>query len=200
MVRSRTSQDQGLWSGLVPTPPQWLEAVRADVDAFLRDHAACERKASAAAMTLASHYRDKERLVSAMVDLACEELGHFRRVYERIVRRGGQLGPDSKDAYVGRMSELVRKGPELYLLDRLLVAGAVEARGAERFGVLAENLGADLGDFYRDFARSEERHADLFVDLAKAYFPAGVVDERLGEVVRAEGQAIAALALRPALH
>src|SRR5262245_1282213 len=75
----------------VPTPAGWVGAVRSDFDAFLRDHAACERKASATAMTLAAHYRDKETLVTKMVDLACEELHHFRKVYACIVARGGRL-------------------------------------------------------------------------------------------------------------
>jgi tRNA-(ms[2]io[6]A)-hydroxylase len=151
-------------------------------------------------MTLASHYRDKDQLVSAMVDLACEELGHFRRVYERIVARGGRLGPDSKDAYVGRMATLVRRGPDVYLLDRLLIAGVVEARGAERFRILADGLSVDLHDFYADFARSEERHAELFIGLAKVYFPKDEVDTRTRELFQAEAEIIASLPLRPALH
>jgi tRNA-(ms[2]io[6]A)-hydroxylase len=185
---------------VAPTAPGWLEAVRSDVDGFLMDHAACERKASAAAMTLASHYRDKAELVSAMVDLACEELGHFRRVYERIAQRGGRLGPDSKDPYVGRMAGLVRRGPEAYLLDRLLVAGAIEARGAERFRILADGLSPNLSDFYTEFARSEERHANLFVGLAKVYFPHEMVETRAGEIFEAEADVIASLPLRAALH
>jgi tRNA-(ms[2]io[6]A)-hydroxylase len=199
MAREERRTPQG-WSVAVPTSAGWLDTVRADVDAFLVDHAACERKASAAAMTLASHYRDKEPLVSAMVDLACEELGHFRRVYERIVQRGGRLGADSKDRYVGRMADLVRRGPDVYLLDRLLVAGVVEARGAERFGILADGLSPDLVDFYADFARSEERHADLFLGLARTYFPAEVVETRTKEIFLAEAEVIASLPLRPALH
>jgi tRNA-(ms[2]io[6]A)-hydroxylase len=204
MARDELRTREGRWSVAVPTSAEWLEVVRADIDTFLLDHAACERKASAAAMTLASHYRDREKLVSAMVDLACEELGHFRRVYERIVARGGRLGPDSKDQYVGRMAQLVRRGPDEYLLDRLLVAGAVEARGAERFRILADGflhgVSTDLHDFYADFARSEERHAELFIGLAKVYFAPEVVDARAVEIFRAEAELIASLPLRPALH
>src|SRR6185503_4251396 len=146
---------------LVPTPAPWVDAVRADFDAFLRDHAACERKASATAMTLASHYRDKEELVTQMVDLACEELHHFRKVYACIVARGGRLGDDTKDRYVRELLGLARRAPEVYLLDRLLVAGVIEARGCERFHLLAAALEPDLATFYADFARSEARHAGL---------------------------------------
>jgi tRNA-(ms[2]io[6]A)-hydroxylase len=185
---------------LVPTPAAWIEAVCGDFDAFLRDHAACERKASATAMTLASHYRDKERLVTEMVDLACEELHHFRKVYAFIVARGGRLGDDTKDRYVRELLALARRAPESYLLDRLLVAGVIEARGCERFGLLASALESNLAPLYADFARSEARHAELFVRLAKTYYAEGEVDARLDELRTAEAAIMRALPLRPALH
>jgi tRNA-(ms[2]io[6]A)-hydroxylase len=182
------------------TPPEWLSAVRADIDAFLQDHAACERKASATAMTLASHYRDKPELVGAMVELACEELEHFRRVYAVIATKGGMLGADEKDAYVARLLGLVRRGPELYLLDRLLVAAVVEARGCERFGRLAAGLDSDLAELYREFATTEATHAALFVRLALLYFPEPAVRERLDQLLDAEVAILASLPIRPALH
>ena len=37
---------------LAATPQEWIEAVLADFDAFLIDHANCERKASALVMSL----------------------------------------------------------------------------------------------------------------------------------------------------
>ena len=174
--------------------------MRSDLDAFLQDHAACERKASATAMTLASHYRDKRDLVDAMVALACEELDHFRRVYELIASRGGTLGVDARDLYVTGMLERVRRGPEVYLLDRLLVAGVVEARGCERFRVLGEAFDGAIGELYRDFAACEAGHAALFVRLARAYFPNPVVDARLDELLSDEIAVVGTLPFRPALH
>src|SRR6185436_4650397 len=138
------------------------------------------------AMTLAAHYRDKRELVTAMVELACEELEHFRRVYQVIVQRGGSLGADSKDVYVGKLLTLVRRGPDSYLLDRLLVAGVVEARGCERFRLLSEGLDSELSPFYLEFAKGEARHATLFVRLAKIYFAADVVHRRLDELLASE--------------
>jgi tRNA-(ms[2]io[6]A)-hydroxylase len=185
---------------VLPTPAAWVDAVRTDFDAFLQDHAACERKASATAMTLASHYRDKEKLVTAMVDLACEELEHFRKVYACIVARGGTLGDDTKDRYVRDLLHLVRRAPEVYLLDRLLIAGVIEARGCERFHLLATSLEPELAELYADFARSEARHAGLFVRLAKVYFPEEEVTARLDELRAAEADIMRSLPLRPALH
>ena len=186
MPSERETNNPG-WRIRSRTPAAWLDKVRSDLDVFLQDHAACERKASATAMTLASHYRDKEELVTAMVDLACEELGHFRRVYELIAARGGSLGADAKDLYVGRLLRLVRRGPDEYLLDRLLVAGVVEARGCERFRLLAEGLDATLAPLYRDFATSEAVHAALFLRLARTYFPSEVVEARAGGHSRPAG-------------
>jgi hypothetical protein len=46
------------------TPKQWTEVVLGDLDAFLLDHAACERKASATAMKFVTHYPDRPELVN----------------------------------------------------------------------------------------------------------------------------------------
>ncbi|NRA08961.1 MAG: tRNA-(ms[2]io[6]A)-hydroxylase, partial [Myxococcales bacterium] len=59
-----------------PSSQQWRDAALADFDAFLIDHAACERKASATAMSLVSHYPDRQILVREMTKLAREELEH----------------------------------------------------------------------------------------------------------------------------
>ncbi len=181
--------------------PDWLSAVLADFDAFLLDHAAAERKASALALSLITHYPDRAELVAAMMDLAREELEHFYQVYRRIDQRGLRLGPDRKDPYVGAMRSELRKGRDDYFLDRLLVGGIIEARGCERFGMIAEALpDPALQRFYLGIAASEARHDALFVDLARKYFSRVVVDTRLDELVEAEAKILQGLAIRPALH
>ena len=186
------------------SPPAWLDAVLADFDAFLLDHAACERKASAMAMHLAAHYRNRQLLVDAMVDLACEELDHFRQVYRIASDRGLVLAADEKDPYVNAMNALSRRGTKDaagYFLDRLLLAGIVEARGCERFGMIAEALEkGQLKSFYQQIAHSESRHRDLFFGLAREYFPATAVEERQTELLAAEAQIIARLPIRARLH
>src|ERR1700758_3261184 len=96
----------------VRTSPLWTEAVLRDFDAFLRDHANCERKASGSAMNMVSHYPDRSELVSAMIDLAREELLHFSQVYRHMAARGLTLGPDRKDPYVRRLAQEYRNGSE----------------------------------------------------------------------------------------
>lgn len=183
------------------TQPAWLEAVLANFDAFLVDHAACERKASATAMAFVVRYPDRVALLEPMIALAREELEHFHQVYRLIERRGLRLVGDEKDPYVTALLELVRTGRDERLLDRLLVAGVVEARGCERFGLIAAAVQEpELQRFYDDITRAEARHHGLFLRLARAYFPAEAIDARLDTVLAREAEVVAGLALRPALH
>lgn len=185
----------------IPTAPAWVETVLADFDAFLLDHAACERKASATALTFVSHYPDRRELVSSMIDLAREELEHFHQVYRRIEERNLVLTADTKDPYVNRLAKEFRKGSEVYFLDRLLVGGIVEARGCERFGLVAEALpGGPMKDFYRDLTASEARHRGLFLRLARRYFDPSSVDQRLQELLEVEAAVVRDLPLRAAVH
>ncbi len=183
------------------TPGEWLQRVLNEFDSFLVDHAACERKASATALTFVSHYPDRPELVSAMIQLAREELDHFHRVYQELAARGLQLGADTKDLYVSGMRDQIRRGPAFYLMDRLLVAGVVEARGCERFGMVAQALppGA-IKELYDTLSRSEAHHHQLFIGLARRYFAADEVADRLTELLEVEAELVEQLPLRPALH
>ena len=183
------------------TSPEWINTVLADFDSFLLDHAACERKASATAMNFVAHYPDRKELVAAMIDLAREELEHFHLVYQQIAQRGLTLASDTKDPYVGRLAREYREGSEVYFLDRLLVAGIVEARGCERFGLVAAALPpGPLKDFYRGIARSEVRHKDVFLNLARVYFGAPEIEARLTQLLEIEARVVEALPLRAAVH
>ncbi|MDP6977043.1 MAG: tRNA-(ms[2]io[6]A)-hydroxylase [Myxococcota bacterium] len=183
------------------TPTPWLDAVLADFDAFLLDHAAAERKASAVALSLISHYPDREALVAVMMDIAREELEHFYQVYKHLVMRGLTLAKDIKDPYVGALRERIRRGREAYFLDRLLIGGIVEARGCERFGMIAEGIGDDaLAEFYRVITASEARHDEAFIRLAREYFPDSEVDARLDALLDEEAEIVAGLEIRAALH
>ena len=186
---------------LAPTPAGWLEAVLADFDAFLKDHASCEKKASGMAMSMLSHYPDRVELVTAMADLAVEELSHYREVVKWIHRRGLLTAGDTKDTYVLALREHIRQGRDAYLLDRLLTASIIEARGAERFGLVAEALPpGQLKKFYQSIARSEERHYELFLQLAERYLASDVVAQRWDELLDAEAAIAAQLPIRAALH
>ncbi len=186
-----------------PSSTAWIECVLADFDSFLLDHASAEKKASGMAINMISHYPDKPFLVQRMAELAIEELNHFKEVIKLIHERNLQLAADEKDVYVNAMLAHIRNGKEVYLIDRLLIAGIVEARGYERFGLIAEHLPekeTELKAFYQMITRSEERHAEQFIELAERYAEQVDVNKRLAELITYESEIIDSLPIRPALH
>jgi tRNA-(ms[2]io[6]A)-hydroxylase len=185
----------------VSTPPRWLAVVLSDFDAFLVDHAACERKASATGMSFVVRYPDRTALLEPLIEFAREELEHFHRVYRVIAARGLTLQPDYKDEYVNQLLKHVRKGGDAMLLDRLLVSGVVEARGCERLRLVATaDLAHDLRELYDDLGRAEARHHALFFRLARQLAPERTVRQRANELLDIEAQLIRELPLRPAVH
>ncbi len=185
------------------TPPAWLEAVLADFDAFLIDHAACERKASATGMSFVVRYPDRKQLIEPMIEFAREELEHFHIVYKLCAERGLVLADDYKDAYVNGLRSRVRPGRDECLLDRLLVAGVVEARGCERLYIVAEALrerNPRYAGIYLDLARAESRHHGLFFRLARELFGDAMTFERGGELLDYEARLVSELPHRAAVH
>jgi len=184
-----------------PTPTEWLDAVLADFDGFLLDHAAAEKKASGMAVSMLSHYPDRVDLVTAMADLAIEELTHYREVVKWIHKRGLHTAPDEKDPYVIEFRKSLRKGTDEYMLDRLLTASIIEARGAERFALVAEGLTEPaIKKFYQSIARSEQRHYTLFLDLAGQYLPREAIETRWDELLTIEADIVRSLPIRARLH
>lgn len=186
---------------LFHTPPQWTGHVIEHMDDFLLDHAACERKASGMAMTLVSHYPDRTQLVTEMIDLAIEELTHFREVMKHIQARDLTMPPDQKDPYVNALRKQLRQGSDVYMLDQLVIGSIIEARGYERFALVGEALppGA-LQKFYRAIAQSEKRHYLQFLRLAEVYFSTDEVYARVDELLPIEAEIVKALPIRAALH
>ena len=189
------------------TPNSWGEYIAKNMDLFLIDHAAAEKKASGMAMSLISHYPDKKQLVADMVDLAVEELHHYRDVIRIIQKKAVKLLPEVKDNYIKQIRLNLRsadttKDYDCYLLDRLLVASVIEARGVERFQLVADNLENDkeLSKFYQGIANSERRHYLLFLNLAQQYFADDIIQNRLDQLLQIEAEIIAKQPLQATLH
>ena len=179
----------------------WLDCVLENFDEFLIDHAANERKASAMAMSLVAHYPDRQELVTSMIDLALEELNHFRQVMRLLEERSLIMTSDEKDPYVNQMRDHVRKGAQEYFLDRLLSAAVIEARGEERFRLIGESLAdTKLKTFYATLANAEQSHHLLFTRLANHYFDQTIVASRLSEWLAIEQIIIQQLPVRSRLH
>ena len=73
------------------SPTAWVEAVMADFDTFLIDHAACERKASAAALSFVVRYPDRS-------ETACRSAG--RRIRELLRRHGAGTLCNEPETYL----------------------------------------------------------------------------------------------------
>lgn len=185
----------------VASSRDWLDCVLDDFDSFLLDHASCEKKASGMAMSIISHYPDRPVLLKAMLNLALEELAHFRDVMEIMLQKQLQAGADRRDDYVNRLQKAMNQGKEAYLMDRLLIASIIEARGAERFGMIAEALPVgELKQFYTAISESESRHYQIFLKLAEELCPVEQLSPRLDELLDIEADIIRQLPLRAALH
>ncbi|HEY4156503.1 MAG TPA: tRNA-(ms[2]io[6]A)-hydroxylase [Polyangiaceae bacterium] len=185
------------------TPPAWLDAVFADFDAFLLDHAACERKAAATGISLVVRYPDKKQLIEPLIEFSREELEHFQIVCRMVHARGLTLVDDYKDVYVNRLRARVRTAGDGALLDRLLVAGVVEARGCERLFLVAEALsaqGSPFSDTYLELARAESRHHGLFFRLARLCFSEAEVAVRAEDLLNFEAELVQSLPHRAAVH
>jgi tRNA-(ms[2]io[6]A)-hydroxylase len=184
------------------TSPEWTQAVMHDFDSFLQDHADCERKASAMAMSFVSKCPDKIKIIPELIATALEELEHFQQVYSIMEKRGVQLKSDMpEDPYIKQLLMLLRSKPVDRLLDRLLLASIIECRGTERFRLVEEALAdIELKRFYKMLWASEAKHGNIFVKMALEYYPKDEVYDRLHELTRKEGDICSQLPVRAALH
>lgn len=184
------------------TSQEWVACVMNDFDSFLQDHADCERKASAMAMSFIAKCPDRLDMIPKLIETGIEELEHFQQVYEVMSSRGIQLQHEiQQDLYIKQLIDSCRSGREERLLDRMLIASIVECRGAERFRLVAEALqDEELKKFYKRLWTSEAKHGNLFVDLALKYWDEEIVYNRLNELNKLEGEICSKLPIRAALH
>ncbi|MCB0641774.1 MAG: tRNA-(ms[2]io[6]A)-hydroxylase [Phaeodactylibacter sp.] len=186
----------------VASRPEWLDAVLADFDAFLQDHADCERKASAMAMSFVAKYPDRTEIIPELIETAVEELEHFQSVYQIMESRGIQLTHSiGEDLYVKALLQRCHSGRKERFMDRLLIASVLETRGAERFRLVAEALeDEELARFYKMLWTSEAKHGHIFVKMALQYFDKDAVYRRLDWWLDQEAAVLEGLEIRPALH
>ena len=186
---------------LYQTPVEWSDVILSHFDAFLQDHANCERKASALALSMVMKYADKTKLIPPLIELAQEELEHFRQVYQIMEKRGLSLGAEMKDPYVNQLLEHCRQPSEDRFVDRFLIYSIVETRGAERFRLIAEALSEpELKLFYHKLWGSEAKHGQLFLRLLLEYNPSEVVYPRLEYLLQKEATIVQNLEWRASLH
>jgi len=186
-----------------PTDPGWLPLALARFDEVLVDHAHCEKKAAANALSLIQSYPDLPGLPAQMARLAREESAHLARVLELMEARGLTLGRDTGDPYAQALQACVRTGAAERRVDRLLVAAVIEARSCERLSLLAEGLEEPaLKRFYGELAQSEDGHQALFFRLAVLASGGDepAVAARLHTLLEREAEVVRAVGQRAAIH
>lgn len=149
------------------TPQAWIDNAVDNIDLLLIDHANCEKKAASTAMNLMYRYVDNHELLNKMSRLAREELRHFEQVMAIMKKRGVDYPHIEAAEYAGRLRKPIRTSEPHRLVDILVVGAVIEARSCERFAKLAPYLDDQLKPFYLSLLKSEARHYQDYLALAK---------------------------------
>ena len=185
------------------TEAAWFEVSRRDLGALLSDHLHCERKAAENALSLVRRYSGSATLVARLTRLAHEETSHLVQVAALLAERDLPLRQDLPNHYARGLLALVRGNEPQRRLDALLCAALIEARSHERLSLLAagfaESGDAHLGGIYAALASAEDRHAELYVELAREGAREDV-DARLAELAAREAEILAKLAPGSRIH
>lgn len=187
----------------LPTDPRWAKIAESNLAEILTDHAYCEQKAASNAISLIVHFPEYPELVTAMAQIAQEEMQHFEQVHDKILARGWVLGKERKDEYVNDLLQFIRKGVNrtAYFVDRLLFAAMIEARSCERFRVLSQNIeDKELAEFYHALMISEANHYTTFIRLAKKYGQDIDVEARWKEFLAYEAEVVAKYGKEEKIH
>ncbi len=187
----------------LPTDPRWADIANKNIEEILIDHAWCEQKAASTAISLIVNYPEYPELVTAMIALSREEMGHFKMVHDKILARDIEMGWDRKDEYVVQLLKFFPKGGsrKTQLIHRLLIAGLIEARSCERFRLLSEKLeDKELAEFYKNLMISEANHYTMFLKFARKYGDREIVDKKWNDLLDFEGKMIQGLGTKETIH
>ena len=180
--------------GFLPcaTPDRWIENALEHPALMLIDHANCEKKAASTAISLINRYTDNFDLLNKMSRLAREEMRHFEQVIALMKRRGVAYTHVSASRYAAGLRELARRDDPGKLIDVLVIGAFIEARSCERFARLAPHLDDELAEFYTSLLKSEGRHYQDNLGLAKKVTGGVCIDRRIELFAEREQQLIEA--------
>ena len=170
-----------------PTPETWVAAAVERWREMLVDHANCEKKAASTAIALMFAYPEDHALAMALSRLAREELRHFEQVQKMMLTLDVEVERQQPGRYASGLRSVIRTSEPGRKLDLLLSGALIEARSSERFRLLSGRLQQPLGGFYASLERSEARHFESYVNLARAEAP-DQWQERLGPLADREAE------------
>jgi tRNA-(ms[2]io[6]A)-hydroxylase len=135
-------------------------------------------------------------LIDRMVLLIKEELHHFYQVLEMMDHYGVEYRSITPCRYAKGMLKHVKTFEPDALIDKLIVGAYIEARSCERFAKLAPHVDKHLGEFYISLLRSEARHFQDYLTLAKEIAgpeQSAKVDSRIAYFAEVEAELITSL-------
>lgn len=183
---------------------RWLHQVDASLDEILIDHAHCERKAATTALNLLNSYTDDVELGREMTVIVDEELEHYWMVIKLLEERGIAFRRLQPGPYGRKLNALISLNEPQRAIDRLLIAGLIEARSCERFNLLRHhfrNRDDVLADFYEGLFESEARHHSTYTRLAENFCSdRQTVRQRLEQLSTAEAMIIEEGSSLPRMH
>jgi len=130
-----------------------------------------------------------QELVDKMVLLIKEELHHFYQVMEIMEKKGVPYELIEAGRYAKGLLKHVKTFEPDALVDKLIIGAFIEARSCERFAKLAPHLDEDLSKFYVSLLRSEARHYQDYLSLAKV-ISGNEISERVNFFAEIEAELI----------
>lgn len=171
---------------LCETPDPWIQAALANQSLLLLDHANCEKKAASTAINLMFRYVGDFDMMHKMSRLAREELRHYEQVMQIMQKRNIPYEQITPGRYAGELRKIVRTHEPGRYIDTLIIGAIIEARSCERFAKLAPFLDEGLKDFYFSLLKSESRHYEDYLKLAKRAAEGKDISERIREFLELE--------------
>ncbi|MBT8136468.1 MAG: tRNA-(ms[2]io[6]A)-hydroxylase [Gammaproteobacteria bacterium] len=171
-----------------PTPAAWVDAARQRVPELLLDHANCEKKAAATALSLMFRYPEQTGMAARMSRLAREELRHFEQVSKLLQQREVAVRRVPASGYAGSLRAAIRSDEPGRLVDTLIVCALIEARSCERFALLVPVLPDDVAALYSGLLHSEQRHFEVYLGLARQL--QSQLDERIDRLAQLEASLV----------
>jgi len=175
---------------LCPTPDEWIKSALLHPEMLLIDHANCEKKAASTALNLMYRYVSDFELLHKMSRLAREELRHFEQVISIMEARNIVYHQETASRYAAELRKPVRTFEPARLIDTLIVGAIIEARSCERFEKLAPHLDEELQKFYLSLLKSEARHFQDYLDLAKKAAGSENIDDRVELFLRRDKELV----------
>ena len=164
---------------LCETPDAWVQSALQHQALLLLDHANCEKKAASTALTLMYRYVGDFEMMHKMSRLAREELRHYEQVMAIMETRGIAYEQITPCRYASELRKPVRTHEPARFIDTLIVGAIIEARSCERFAKVAPYLDEELQKFYLSLLKSEARHYEDYLHLARKAAGGESIDDRM---------------------